>query len=75
MFYSKDDEKFLEVYLRDKGDVNNIKYGVPDNERIKVEHLALVYRIKCENVPDPRTEVEDARDLEMYQAEQERKKQ
>jgi len=75
VFYSKDDEKYLEVYLRDKGDVNNIKYGVPDNERIKVEHLALVYRIKCENVPDPRTEVEDAHDLEMYQAEQERKKQ
>jgi hypothetical protein len=30
--------------------------------------LTLAYRIKCDIFPDPRTEIEDAKDREEYEA-------
>lgn len=50
-----------------RGDVTKIQYGKPDNERINIKHLQVVYRVRCDIFPDPRTEIEDAKDREDYE--------
>lgn len=51
-----------------RGAVDKIQYGKPDNERINIKHLQLAFRLKCDIHPDPRTEIEDAKDREDYEA-------
>lgn len=67
IFHSQD-QKYLEIYVSTRGNFDKIAYGKPDNERINVKHLQLAYRLKCDIYPDPRTEIEDAKDREDYEA-------
>ena len=67
IFHSQD-QKYLEIYVSVRGNVDKIAYGKPDNERINIKHLSLAYRMKCDIYPDPRTEIEDAKDREDYEA-------
>ena len=69
IWHNKEDPVYLEIYVRTGGDPTKIKYGVPDNERIDVRHLKLTHRQKMDIFPDPRTEIEDAKDREDYEAE------
>ena len=66
IFHSQD-QKYLEIYVSTRGRVDQIAYGKPDNERINIKHLSLIYRIRCDIYPDPRTEIEDAKDREDYE--------
>lgn len=69
VWHDKEDPKYVEIYVRKTGNIGAIKYGVPDNERIKVDSLSLVHRQKLDVFPDPRTEIEDAKDREDYEIE------
>jgi hypothetical protein len=66
IFHSQD-PKVLEIYVSTRGAVDKIPYGKPNQERIDIRHLTLAYRIKCDIMPDPRTEIEDAKDREDYE--------
>ena len=61
------ESNYLEIYVRTSGNAANIKYGVADNEKINFQHLKLVYRIAMDIFPDPRIEIEDAKDQEDLQ--------
>jgi hypothetical protein len=69
LWHNKEDPRYVEIYVRKTGDHLKIKYGVPDSERIKVDALHLVHRQKLDIFPDPRTEIEDAKDREDYEQE------
>ena len=43
-WHNKEDARYVEIYVRTTGDPLKIKYGVADNERIKVDTLKLVHR-------------------------------
>ena len=65
--FHSEDEKFIEIYVSTRGKVDQIPYGKPSNDRVKVKDLHLCFRIKCDIYPDPRTEIEDAKDREEYE--------
>lgn len=65
VFYAQD-PKWLEVFIRRK-QIDAIKYGEPNPEKIKVEHLEQVIRLPVEYMPDPRVVKEDAHDAEAYE--------
>ena len=65
--FNSQDAKYVEIYVSTRGRVDQIAYGKPDNERINIKHLTLAYRIPCHIYPDPRTEIEDAKDREEYE--------
>jgi len=69
LWHNKEDPRYVEIYVRKTGNVSGIKYGVADAERIKVDSLSLVHRQKLDIYPDPRTEIEDAKDREDYEVE------
>ena len=58
--------KILEIYVRES-QIDKIQYGVPSNEKIKVEHLKLKLRAPMEYIPDPRIELEDKADMEKFE--------
>lgn len=62
VFYAQD-PKYLEIFIR-RGKIDQIPYGQPSNEKIKVEHLEQVSRLPVEYMPDPRVVKEDAHDAE-----------
>ena len=63
LFYSKGDPKVMQFYIR-RTRVDAIEYGKPSDERIKVSDLELAYTLPLHHIPDPRTELEDAADME-----------
>ena len=63
-FYCYDDLKVLQFYVRPVSDKNQIQYGVDNSERINVAHLELAFTAPFEYMPDPRTVLEDAADME-----------
>lgn len=65
VFYSPD-PKLLEIYIR-RAKIDQIPYGQPSTEKIKVQHLEQVLRVPCEYIPDPRVVREDAHDLEQFE--------
>jgi len=65
--FHSEDQKYLEIYISVRGSADKIAYGKPDNERINVKHLSLAFRLKMDIYPDPRTEIEDAKDREEYE--------
>jgi len=66
IFHSQD-EKYIEIYVSTRGKVDAIPYGKPSNDRVKVKDLMLCFRLRCDIFPDPRTEIEDAKDREEYE--------
>ena len=55
--------KIIEFYIRTT-QIDKIEYGVASNERINVSKMQNGLTIPLEYVPDPRTVLEDAADLE-----------
>ena len=53
----------IEFYIR-RTQIEKIQYGVETNERVNVQHLEIALRMPLEYIPDPRTVLEDAADME-----------
>ena len=69
VFYAPD-PKWLEIYIR-RAKIDQIPYGQPSNEKIKLQHLEVVLRLPVEYIPDPRVVKEDAHDLEQFERDME----
>jgi len=54
---------YLEIYVRKSGKADKIPYGGAE-ERFKFADLKLVYRMALDIYPDPRMQIEDAKDDE-----------
>ena len=67
-FYNSSDPKLIRFFIR-TSHVDKIKYGVDDGERINVDHLELALTLPLEYIPDPRTVLEDAADMEKNERE------
>jgi len=63
VFYCQNDLKVLEFYIR-RSQIDKIMYGVESQERVNISHLELALTIPMEYMPDPRTVLEDAADME-----------
>ncbi|CAG9317538.1 unnamed protein product [Blepharisma stoltei] len=63
---------YVEIYVR--GNPNTIPYGVESNEKVKVDHLELVQRMRLEIFPDPRHLYEEAKSGERKAMLQQRQK-
>ena len=50
--FEDNSRKIIEIYLRSKPET--IKYGIPNNDRIKVEDLVLGNRVSLHNFPHPK---------------------
>jgi hypothetical protein len=69
------EQNYLEIYVRASGKADNIRYGpgTPE-ERFAFKDLKLVYRMALDIYPDPRIQIEDAKDgeeMERIKSEQE----
>lgn len=62
-FYCLEDLKVIQFYYR-TSQIDKIQYGVESNERINVKNLVLAMTLPVEQIPDPRTVLEDQADLE-----------
>lgn len=62
-FYCNEDPKVIEFYIR-RTHADKIQYGVESGERINVQHLELAFTLPMQYIPDPRTVLEDAADME-----------
>lgn len=62
----------MEIFIR-RGKIDQIPYGQPSNEKIKVEHLEQVTRHPLEYMPDPRVVKEDAHDAEAQERDEKEK--
>ena len=62
-FYNGEDPRIYELYVS-RMQIAKIPYGEPSAERIKVAPLECAYSIPMEQIPDPRTTLEDAADFE-----------
>ena len=67
-FYNSSDPKVIQFYIR-RTHADKIKYGVDEGERINVTHLELALTLPLEYIPDPRTVLEDAADMEKNERE------
>ncbi len=64
VFYAAD-PKWVEFFIR-RAKIDQIPYGAPSVEKIKVEHMEPVLRLPLEYLPDPRIVKEDAHDHEQF---------
>jgi hypothetical protein len=64
--FNASDPKRLEIFIR-RQKIDQIPYGQPSTEKIKVEHLESVLRLPMEYIPDPRVVKEDAHDMEQFE--------
>lgn len=71
-FYYFDDLRVLQLYIRDQ-QIDKIPYGVDSGERLNFGHFKLGLTLPMEFIPDPRTVLEDAHDLEREAKEKELK--
>lgn len=62
-FYNQEDPRVFELYVS-RLQIAKIAYGEPSNDRIKVSQLEIAFSLPMEQVPDPRTVLEDAADFE-----------
>lgn len=58
-----DDLKVIQFYYRESF-IDKIQYGVESNERINVKQMIHAMTLPIEQIPDPRTEIEDKADME-----------
>lgn len=59
------EQNYLELYVRASGRADNIRYGPGTPEdRFAFKDLKLVYRMALDIFPDPRIQIEDAKDGE-----------
>ena len=63
LFFCSADPKLIQFYIR-KSQIDKIQYGVDVGEKINVAHLELCMTLPLEYIPDPRTVIEDAADIE-----------
>lgn len=63
LFFCQADPKLIQFYIRRK-QIDKIEYGKDTGEKVNVAHLELSLTLPCEYVPDPRTVIEDAADIE-----------
>ena len=62
-FYNQQDPKVIQFYIR-RTHADKIQYGIDTGERVNVTHLELAFTLPMEYIPDPRTVLEDAADME-----------
>lgn len=62
-FYHYDDLKVIQFFIRESK-IDAIKYGEALKERINFNHLKIALSLPMELIPDPRTVLEDAADME-----------
>lgn len=62
-FYNGEDPRIFELYIS-RLQIAKIAYGEPSNDRVKVSQLEVAYSVPMEQIPDPRTVLEDAADFE-----------
>ena len=62
-FYNAEDPRIFELYIS-RLQIAKIAYGEPSNDRVKVSQLEVAYSVPMEQIPDPRTVLEDAADFE-----------
>lgn len=62
-FYNQEDPRVFELYIS-RLQIAKIAYGEPSNDRVKVSQLEIAHSMPMEQLPDPRTVLEDAADFE-----------
>ena len=73
LFFCQADPKLIQFYIRSK-QIDKIEYGKDTGEKVNVAHLELSFTLPLEYVPDPRTVIEDAADIEREARDQELRK-
>lgn len=63
LFFCAADPKLIQFYIR-KSQIDKIQYGIDVGEKVNVAHLELCMTLPLEYIPDPRTVIEDAADIE-----------
>ena len=67
-FYNQEDPRIYELYIS-RLQIAKIAYGEPSNDRVKVAQLECAFSVPMEQIPDPRTVLEDAADFEKEERE------